>query len=79
MLVCIKDGKVIDVKLKIFKPPRFFEAFLRGRKFTEAPDIHHAHLRYLPGRLQMSACHTLPQQPGYEGVDYRPGQRLPQR
>jgi hypothetical protein len=51
MLVCIKDGKVIDVKLKTFKPPRFFEAFLRGRKFTEAPDIHRAHLRYLPGRL----------------------------
>ena len=35
----IKDNKVEDVKLKIFEPPRFFEAFLRGRDFREAPDI----------------------------------------
>lgn len=35
----IKDDVVKDVKLRIFEPPRFFEAFLRGRKFTEAPDI----------------------------------------
>jgi len=37
--VQITDGKIEDVKLKIFEPPRFFEAFLRGRHFTEAPDI----------------------------------------
>lgn len=35
----IKDREVLDAKLQIFEPPRFFEAFLRGRKFTEAPDI----------------------------------------
>jgi coenzyme F420-reducing hydrogenase alpha subunit len=35
----IRGGRVADVKLKIFEPPRFFEAFLRGRKWTEAPDI----------------------------------------
>jgi coenzyme F420-reducing hydrogenase alpha subunit len=35
----IKNNKVVDAKLGIFEPPRFFEAFLRGRKFTEAPDI----------------------------------------
>ena len=29
MHVEIKDGKVEDVKLKIFEPPRFFEAFLQ--------------------------------------------------
>ena len=39
MHVKIKDGKVEDVQLKIFEPPRFFEAFLRGRDFREAPDI----------------------------------------
>ena len=34
------DGRAVaDVKLKIFEPPRFFEALLRGRHFTEAPDI----------------------------------------
>lgn len=39
MQVRIKDNRVKDVKLKIFEPPRFFEAFLRGRDFREAPDI----------------------------------------
>ena len=34
LLVKIKEGQLVDVKLKIFEPPRFFEAFLRGRKFT---------------------------------------------
>jgi sulfhydrogenase subunit alpha len=35
----IKDNAVTDVKLKIFEPPRFFEAFLRGRRYDEVPDI----------------------------------------
>ncbi len=39
MYVRIEDGTVQDVRLKIFEPPRFFEAFLRGRDFREAPDI----------------------------------------
>ena len=39
MHVRIEDGRVTDVKLRIYEPPRFFEAFLRGRAFTEAPDI----------------------------------------
>ena len=39
MLVKIRDGKAVDVKLRIYEPPRFFEALLRGRHFTEAPDI----------------------------------------
>lgn len=39
MHIHIHDGKLEDVKLRIFEPPRFFEAFLRGRKYTEAPDI----------------------------------------
>lgn len=37
--VKIRNGKLKSVKLKIFEPPRFFEAFLRGRDFREAPDI----------------------------------------
>ena len=39
MSVTIRDGDVVDVKLRIYEPPRFFEAFLRGRNFTEVPDI----------------------------------------
>ena len=35
----LEGDQVADVKLKIFEPPRFFEAFLRGRSWTEVPDI----------------------------------------
>ena len=43
--VKIRGKKVTDVKLRIFEPPRFFEAFLRGRHFMEAPDITARHTR----------------------------------
>ena len=39
MHVRIRGDEVEDVKLEIYEPPRFFEAFLRGRAFGEAPDI----------------------------------------
>jgi sulfhydrogenase subunit alpha len=59
LLVKIKQGQVTDVKLKIFEPPRFFEAFLRGRKFTEAPDITARICGICPIAYQMSACHAM--------------------
>jgi len=59
LLVKIKDQQVTDVKLKIFEPPRFFEAFLRGRKFHEAPDITARICGICPIAYQMSACHAL--------------------
>ena len=59
LLVDIKDEQVTDVKLKIFEPPRFFEAFLRGRKFTEAPDITSRICGICPIAYQMSACHAM--------------------
>jgi len=39
MRVRIEGDRVEDVQLQIYEPPRFFEAFLRGRRFTEVPDI----------------------------------------
>ena len=51
MLVKIRDGKPVDVKLRIYEPPRFFEAFLRGRAVHRGARHHRAHLRDLPGRL----------------------------
>ena len=39
MTVRLAGGEVEHVELRIFEPPRFFEALLRGRAFTEAPDI----------------------------------------
>jgi coenzyme F420-reducing hydrogenase alpha subunit len=59
LLVKIKGDQVTDVKLKIFEPPRFFEAFLRGRKFHEAPDITARICGICPIAYQMSACHAL--------------------
>ncbi len=37
--VKIRDGVVKELHFGIFEPPRFFEAFLRGRDFREVPDI----------------------------------------
>jgi coenzyme F420-reducing hydrogenase alpha subunit len=59
LLVKIKGKQVTDVKLKIFEPPRFFEAFLRGRKFDEAPDIAARICGICPIAYQMSACHAI--------------------
>ncbi|MEW6418007.1 MAG: Ni/Fe hydrogenase subunit alpha [Nitrospirota bacterium] len=35
----IKGGKLKELKLNIWEPPRFFEGFLVGRKYDEVPDI----------------------------------------
>jgi len=59
LLVKIKDRRVTDVQLKIFEPPRFFEAFLRGRNFSEAPDITARICGICPVAYQMSACHAI--------------------
>ncbi|MGD9038728.1 MAG: Ni/Fe hydrogenase subunit alpha [Desulfobacteraceae bacterium] len=39
LTIKFKGDEVADAKLNIFEPPRFFEAFLRGRNYAEAPDI----------------------------------------
>jgi sulfhydrogenase subunit alpha len=57
--VRLRDGRVEDVKLRIFEPPRFFEAFLRGRAFTEAPNITARICGICPVAYQMSACHAV--------------------
>jgi sulfhydrogenase subunit alpha len=59
LYVKIKGDKVTDVKLKIFEPPRFFEAFLRGRMFTETPDITARICGICPVAYQMSAVHAM--------------------
>ena len=56
MLVKMRNGAVTDVKLQIYEPPRFFEAFLRGRQFTEAPDITARICGICPVAYQMSSC-----------------------
>ncbi len=59
LYVKIKNAKVENVKLKIFEPPRFFEALLRGRAFSEAPDITARICGICPVAYQMSAVHAM--------------------
>jgi sulfhydrogenase subunit alpha len=55
----IKGGTVVDLRLEIFEPPRFFEALLRGRSFSEAPDITARICGICPVAYQMSAVHAM--------------------
>jgi len=57
----ISGGRVKDVAFKIFEPPRFFEGFLQGRDFTEAPDITARICGICPVAYQMSAVHAMEQ------------------
>ncbi len=59
MYVALQDGRVRDVKLRIYEPPRFFEALLRGRAFTEAPDITSRICGICPIAYQMSAVRAM--------------------
>ena len=56
MHVRVRGGAVEDVRLKIYEPPRFFEAFLRGRRHAEPPDITARICGICPVAYQMSAC-----------------------
>ncbi|CUQ65561.1 Ni/Fe hydrogenase subunit alpha [Candidatus Nitrospira inopinata] len=57
--VTVKQGAVHDVELKIFEPPRFFEAFLQGRHYEEVPDIVARICGICPVAYQMSAVHAI--------------------
>ncbi|RSM85300.1 Ni/Fe hydrogenase subunit alpha [Kibdelosporangium aridum] len=57
--VTVRDGKVDRAELRIYEPPRFFEAFLRGRAITEPPDITARICGICPVAYQMSACRAI--------------------
>ena len=59
MYVSSRAASVTEVKLRIYEPPRFFEAFLRGRAFTEAPDITARICGICPVAYQMSAVRAM--------------------
>ncbi len=59
LTVQVRGGKVTDVKLRIYEPPRFFEAFLRGRDFREVPDITARICGICPVAYQMSSIHAM--------------------
>lgn len=57
--VRLEGDQVAAVRLEIFEPPRFFEAFLRGRSCHEAPDVTARICGICPVAYQMSAVHAV--------------------
>ncbi|MGW8257317.1 MAG: Ni/Fe hydrogenase subunit alpha [Thermoguttaceae bacterium] len=71
----MRNGKVEDLQFKIFEPPRFYEAFLRGRGFEEVPDITARICGICPVAYQMGSCHALEKAMGvFDQID--PGIRV---
>jgi coenzyme F420-reducing hydrogenase alpha subunit len=59
LYVKLDGDRVEHVELNIYEPPRFFEAFLRGREVREVPDITARICGICPVAYQMSSCHAL--------------------
>jgi sulfhydrogenase subunit alpha len=57
--VVVRDGAVKSAELRIFEPPRFFEAFLRGRSYMEVPDITARICGICPIAYMMGSVHAL--------------------
>jgi sulfhydrogenase subunit alpha len=57
--VTVHDGHIVTVQLNICEPPRFFEAFLRGREVREVTDLVARICGICPVAYQMSAAHSL--------------------
>ncbi|AQT79728.1 Ni/Fe hydrogenase subunit alpha [Mycolicibacterium litorale] len=55
----LRDGVPERVELNIYEPPRFFEAFLRGRAHTEPPDLTARICGICPVAYQISACNAI--------------------
>ncbi|GAA4612047.1 Ni/Fe hydrogenase subunit alpha [Actinoallomurus liliacearum] len=59
MYVRIAGDRVEEIRLNIYEPPRFFEALLRGRAYTEPPDITSRICGICPVAYQLSACRAV--------------------
>jgi coenzyme F420-reducing hydrogenase alpha subunit len=59
LYVRVKGNEIQDVKFRIFEPPRFFEALLQGRRYSDAPDITARICGICPIAYMMGACHAM--------------------
>lgn len=57
--VHIKDNKIERISLNIFEAPRFFEAFLKGRSYSDVIDFTARICGICPVAYQMSAVHAI--------------------
>ncbi len=55
----IKDSKIVKLQLNIFEAPRFFESFLQGRHYADAPDFTARICGICPVAYLMSSVHAL--------------------
>jgi coenzyme F420-reducing hydrogenase alpha subunit len=55
----VEGDRVVDLRLEIYEPPRFFEAFARGRRGDELPDLMARICGICPVAYQMSSVHAL--------------------
>jgi sulfhydrogenase subunit alpha len=59
MFLKLDGDEIVDLQFSIFEPPRFYEAFLRGRKHSEAPDITARICGICPIAYQMSSINAM--------------------
>ncbi len=57
--ITLDGDEIVDLRLQIYEPPRFFESFLRGRHFSDVSDIVPRICGICPVAYQMSAIHGL--------------------
>jgi coenzyme F420-reducing hydrogenase alpha subunit len=57
--IVLEGDRVAELRLQIYEPPRLFEAFLRGRRADELPDLMARICGICPVAYQMSAVHAL--------------------
>jgi coenzyme F420-reducing hydrogenase alpha subunit len=66
MYLKLVGDEVADLRFKIFEPPRFIEALLRGRHSSEAPDITARICGICPIAYQTSASNAVEQAAGVD-------------
>ncbi len=55
----IAEGQILELRLRIFEPPRFFEKFLEGHSYTEVPDLVARICGICPVAYQVTAVQAL--------------------
>ena len=59
LYVSLKGDTIQEVKFRIFEPPRFFEALLQGRLYSDAPDITARICGICPIAYMLGACQAM--------------------
>ncbi|SKA27836.1 Ni/Fe hydrogenase subunit alpha [Consotaella salsifontis] len=59
LYVRVRNNEIRDLKFRIYEPPRFFEGLLRGRMYSDAPDITARICGICPVAYIMGASHAM--------------------